>query len=65
MSKTTRKMIFCDPILKKGHYHASKLKEPNVDEELDLYFKGLDDEEEELMRQQQEQLAWEEEFCDE
>ena len=37
MSRTVRKKIFIDPLLKKGHYHAVKLKEPDVDEQMEDY----------------------------
>lgn len=50
MSKTRKREIFCDPILKKGHYHVSRLKEPDVDEELELYFKELDQLDDEYLK---------------
>ena len=59
MSKTTRKQIFTDPILRKGHYHATKLKEPDVDEELDFFFAEMDAELERQRQHEWEQRAQE------
>ena len=54
-------MIFTDPILRKGHAHAVKLKEPDVDEQIEEYLA-----EAELEGQQQWQLEDDEErFCEE
>jgi hypothetical protein len=62
MSRTTRKMIFTDPILRKGHAHAVKLKEPDVDEQMDEFFAELD---EELEQQAQDEWAqWLDEECE-
>ena len=46
--------MFIDPLLKKGHYHAVKLKEPDVDEQLDEFLAEAD---EELERQAQHEWA--------
>lgn len=43
-------MIFTDPIMRKGHYHATRAKEPDVDEQLDMYYE--DEAEEQLAREQ-------------
>lgn len=45
-------MIFTDPILRKGHYHATKAKEPDVDEQLDMFYDEQAEAEEELAREQ-------------
>lgn len=50
MSRTTKRMIFTDPIMRKGHYHATRAKEPDVDEQLDMYYE--DEAEEQLAREQ-------------
>jgi len=41
-----------DPLLRKSHAHPTPLSEPDVDEELDEYFRELD----ERLREQQEQV---------
>lgn len=54
-------MIFTDPILRKGHAHAVKLKEPDVDEQMDEFFAELDEELEQQAQHEWAQLVAEDE----
>lgn len=54
-------MIFTDPILRKGHAHAVKLKEPDVDEQIDEFFAEIDEELEQQAQHEWAQLVAEDE----